>query len=74
MVLLSPTFHVSVVFCEVTVKGSKLSSTVTVISSEAVFAPKRALSLTVKTKSIVLLTEGVTSQVGVKFPAKTSLN
>ena len=74
IVLVSPTFQFSAVFCDVTLKGLKLSSIVTVISSEAVFAPKRALSLTVKTKSKVLLTEGVTSQVGVRFPDKTSLN
>ena len=70
----SPTLQVTELFCDVTLNGLKLASTVTVMSSEAVFAPKSALSLTVKTKSKVLLTEGVTSQVGVRSPAKTSLN
>ena len=74
IILTSPTIQLFVVFWEVTWKGPKLASTVTVISSDAVLGPKTALSLTVNTKSIVLLTDGRTSQVGVKSPEIISDN
>ena len=52
-------------------KGPEEESTVTITSSEAELAPLSALSLTVTLNSIVLLTEGTTSQIFADKPCIT---
>ncbi len=66
-----PSFHVTAVFCEVTVNGPELPSTVTTIWSILFCPPPERLSLTVSEKFIVLPTLETVSHWVVKLPATT---
>lgn len=71
IISVAPEFQLTAAPCDVTTKGPAAAVVVAVILSEAELPPTEKLSLTVKSKFIVLLTEGTTSHVVAVAPVKT---